>query len=204
MKFFLSSLAPSDELASSFLELVGKKPQAIQVALIENAADVEEGWINQIRPALQKMGVVISLVDLREYRSNSAGLKSKLANADVIWIGGGNTFYLRWLLQETGADTLIRAAVKAGAVYGGDSAGAVVIGPTLQYFDAADDPKAAPHVQLNGLNLIGTVVVPHADNPKLAVTVKNIQNELRAAGYATQPLGDAQALIINGNDKKVV
>ena len=52
---------------------------------------------------------------------------------DAIWISGGNGYYLRWILKETGTDTFIRELLKKGVVYSGWSAGACIAGPTLKY-----------------------------------------------------------------------
>lgn len=54
---------------------------------------------------------------------------------------GGNPYYLRWLLKVTGADEMITALVKQGKVYAGASAGGVLAGPTLRFFDNQDDPN---------------------------------------------------------------
>jgi len=68
-------------------------------------------------------------VDLRNWRNKREALREKLASKDVIWLGGGNTYYLRWILKETGADDIIINLVQQGKVYAGWSAGAMVAGP---------------------------------------------------------------------------
>lgn len=198
MKFFLSSVAISPAQGKPFEQLIGKQPQNITMALIENAADpygpVE--WVVEYRDMIKAHGYQVELVDLREYKTSKTALKETLASKDVIWLGGGNVFYLRWILKDVGADVIIKKLVQGGVVYGGGSAGAVVAGPTLRYFEEADDPDQAPELMTKGLGLIETVVIPHLDNPKYTQAAKKIDDFLTQDGYTTQPLTDAQALVL--------
>lgn len=206
MKLFLASLAINDQQAVELARLVGKDQKDIKLALIENAADGEEGpkeWVAQNRKMIQSHAFEVEIIDLHQYRGKADELKAKLASKDVIWCGGGNTYYLRWLLKDTGADKIISEHVQHGKVYGGGSAGAIVAGPTLKHFDAADDLGAAPELIMEGLRFTDSVVVPHMDNAKFTAIIHRINEKLKADGYKTVPLGDAQALIINGDEEKV-
>lgn len=206
-KLFLYSLALSDEHAAALARLVGKSAGNITFALIENAADVvknSSGWVEGIRDSLKIQGFQIEQIDLREWWDKQEELHEKLSSKDVIWLGGGNTFYLRWILKQTGADEIIRALVVQGKVYAGWSAGAIVAGPTLQYFDAMDDPKDAPERILDGLHLTDTVIVPHIDNKDFIQGAHKADHHLRQAGYHTLPLDDSQALLIHGDEQNVI
>lgn len=207
MKLFLASLAINDQQAVELAKLVGKDQKHIKLVLIENAADPEEGsaeWVKQNRAMIQSHEFDVEIIDLLKYRGKTSELRDKLASKDVIWCGGGNTFYLRWLLQDIGADTIIRELVEQGIVYGGGSAGAIVAGPTLKHFEAADDLKDAPEVIMDGLHFTDSVVVPHMDNAKFAAVIHGINDKLTADGFKTVPLGDARALVINGSEQKVI
>lgn len=208
MRLFLSSMAISATQAPAFTALVGKEPSAITLALIENAADVYDDdsvdWVDENRAAIMSHGYEVEIVDLRKYKSNTAALRTKLSSKDAIWLGGGNTYYLRWILRETGADTIIQELVAAGTVYGGGSAGALVAGPTIDYFQKADDPANAPEVILDGLHLTETVVVPHIGNEKYGIIMLEADKQLQANGYNTICIDDSQACIINGSEQRVL
>jgi dipeptidase E len=206
-KLFLSSMAISASQAAVFTQLVGKEPGSIKLALIENAADVEENspsWVAENRKAIQACGYQVELVDLREYTDNRQGLREKLTAQDAIWLGGGNTFYLRWILKKTSADSIITELVNGGMVYGGGSAGAIVAGPTLKHFEAADDPNDSPEVILEGLHLTDTVVVPHSGNQKYGLVIKNIEDALLRDGYETIAISDSQAAMFEGRAYKII
>ena len=192
------------------LDLVGKsKASDVKIALIENAADVyQEGskdWMYDNRNSIQAHGFQIELVDLEEYRlGERRDLMVRLENADAIWLGGGNTYYLRWILRETRADSIISGYIKRGKVYGGGSAGAIIAGPTLEFFQPADDPSKAKDVILDGLALTDTVVVPHWENEKYGDVMRGIEQKLDDHGFKTIHITDDQVVIFDGNKQPVV
>lgn len=207
MKLFLSSQAISKEQAPYLIELVGKTAKDIHLAVIENAADVETGpkpWLLRNRKMIEGHGFRVEYVDLRQYTEDIESLRKKLMDNDVIWFGGGNTFYLRWLIHDLGIENLLRNLVESGIVYGGGSAGSIVAGPTLKHFETADDISEAPEVTFDGLNLTDKVVMPHMDHIRYAPIMKSINDKLQADGYQTVLLTDIQALVINNGNEKVI
>lgn len=209
MKLFLSSLVITNKQADRFLQLVGKKnPADVNLIFIENAADVykesAKWWVQQTRDSFADRGFKLSYLDLREYKGKPKELRAQLAKADVIWLGGGNTYYLRWILHDTGADAIIADLVKSGKVYGGGSAGAIVAGPTTKFFDGADDPAKAPQVIDEGMGLTQIVPVPHWDGPNHKDIMKDANDKLIAADYKTVTLTDEQALLIDGDHHEVL
>jgi dipeptidase E len=209
MRLLLTSFAPSAEHDAMLAELIGKAPSGTRVAYIENAHDVydDEEALEHGRADLRSKGYDVELVDLRRWRGGAAdrgGLREALTGKDLFVLAGGNPFYLRWLMKATGADELITELVRKGTVYVGASAAAVVAGPTLRYFDNQDDPGAAEEVVWEGLGLTQTVVVPHIDNEHFGAGCREAGERLAAAGYATQPITDAQALLIVDGEQRVV
>ena len=201
-------MAISAEQGDAFARLVGKQPKDIKLALIENAADVYDDdstdWADENREAIKARGYQVELLDLRNFKSNPKSLQEKLASKDAIWLGGGNTFYLRWVLKDTGADEIIRRLVSNGTVYGGGSAGAIVAGPTLKHFEDADDPHDSPSIVLEGLHLTDTVVVPHVANEKYGKAMEKIEARLKRDGYNTIAITDDQAVVFDGGKRKVI
>ncbi len=207
MKLFLSSQAISEYQAPHLIDLVCKPAKAIHLAVIENAADVEAGpkpWLLRNRLMIESHNFNVEYVNLKQYAGDARLLHRKLMDKDVLWFGGGNIYYLRWLIHDTGIENILRDLIKSGKVYGGGSAGSIIAGPTLKYFETADDPNEAPEVILDGLNLTDKIVLPHMDNLKYAPIMGSINDKLQADGYQTAPLTDSQALVINGSSQKIV
>lgn len=207
MKLFLSSQAVSKEQAPHLVDLVGQPAENIHMAVIENAADVESGpkpWLVRNRQMFESHGFHIEYVDLRRFSDDTELLRQKLSDKNVLWFGGGNTYYLRWLIRSIGIETILKDMVENGKVYGGGSAGSIVVGPTLKYFETADDISEAPRVIWDGLGMTDKVVLPHMDSPKYAPIMEDIGRKLRADGYQTVPLTDMQALVINGDTETII
>lgn len=196
----------SNEQAPALIKLVGKPAEEIKIALIENAADPypENKWVFDNRKNILTHGFHVDLLDLKKYQLDNRGLLERLKSSDVIWLGGGNTYFLRWILKETKADTMIKRLVKNGKVVGGGSAGAIVVGPTIEYFQDADFPKDIPVKKLGGLKLTETVVIPHWGSGKYEKTGKTVERKLKKAGYKTVHITDEQAFVIDGNNQKII
>ena len=206
MKLLLTSFATSAEQDKELEQLLGKPLSETTVAYIENAHDVygDEEALVEGREEQRRKGYDVEVVDLRQWRSDRAGLRQKLASKDMFLLAGGNPFYLRWLLKVTGADEIITDLVAQGRVYVAASAAAVVAGPTLRHFENQDDPNAAEEVIWEGLRLTETVVVPHVDNADFGAGCREAGEKLRAEGYPTQHITDAQALLIDGDTRRVI
>lgn len=198
MKLFLSSISVQPQNKEAFLSLFNsKKPNEIKVGVIINGSDTydidKRDWMHRDHRLLRETGANIILIDLK----NLDYIEHELSKYDCIWIGGGNVFYLRYILSKTGADRVIVGLVKSGTVYGGDSAGAIIAGPTIDYFQPADNPEKSPEIILNGLNLTDIVIIPHADHEKYAPIMKDINRELANAGYKTKILKDSEFIILS-------
>jgi len=196
-KLFLYSMNVNEEQLRELDRLTGKIDRLeIHIAAILHATDVfpDAGdWLPGILDSLRAHGYNVQIKDLN--RSTDFG------DCDIIWICGGHTYYLRYILKETGADDAIVRAVAQGRVFAGWSAGAVVAGPTTQFFHLmGDDPEQAPEVVDDGLHLTEYVVVPHCNNPAYRESALLAEERLRASGFKTIPLNDDQAVVINGDD----
>ena len=209
MKLFLSSESVSYEQGYAFAKLIGKPLSDTEVAYIDNAADVAAGnatWVNDNRAKIEALGCRVIRVDLRDFKDSvrKISLTEALKPFDVIWIGGGNTYYLRWILYKTRADIIIPSLIKQGKIYGGGSAGAIVAGPTINYFQAADDPSEADEVILDGLHLTETVVIPHWHDEGYSQIMRVTEEKLKQSGYKTQHITNTQALVIDGDKQTII
>ncbi|HYF62235.1 MAG TPA: Type 1 glutamine amidotransferase-like domain-containing protein [Herpetosiphonaceae bacterium] len=208
MKLFLYSAAVmTDHQRTRLCRLVGKDPDALTIASIVNAVDVIDGsdaWIGSSTASLPAHHAHITPVDLRRWGTNRAGLYEHLAGHDVIWVSGGNTYYLRWMMHQTGVDTIIRDLVAQGVVYAGWSAGAIMAGPTLRFFEPVEDMGVVPQVFYDGLALTDAVPIPHMDLDEFTAGMTEAQRHLTQAGFTTVPLNEDQTLVIDGDQKTVL
>ena len=156
--FLCSSFADVAE----FLPDCVKNLQGMKVAFIPIAAEVEKvkfyvkkGW-----KALEDLGMQIT--ELNISTTEASKIKKTIENADCIYISGGNTFYLLQELRKTGADELIKQHILTGKLYIGESAGAMITAPNIEYVSLMDDPEKGKELTgFEGLNIVDFSTVPH-------------------------------------------
>lgn len=178
MKLYLSSIGIPD--SEALATLVGKPLGETSVALIPNAKDYysTRAWEFTIGSRVEYMrglGLKMDVVDLREYDEGSA-LSTALAKYDLVWAMGGNTFMLRYEMKRSGFDEIVRDLLGKGIVYGGDSAGALVAGLSIDGIESADEPAFAEEVINSGMGLTPFNVLPHVDNPEFAEVVPTFRD----------------------------
>ncbi len=203
MKLFLSSLAVTGRQVSALELLVGKNRADIKMALIENAADLyaenQKGFVLESRATLYATGMQITLLDLLEYSNTSPELlATTLSEYYVIWCGGGNTYYLRWLLKESGFDLVIDDLLAQGIVYGGGSAGAVVAGEDIRFYDVVDSPSMTPSIMYTGLGLTPVAIIPHWENPSIQSDLATIKSNFDVVSREVVCIRDTEAFVVNG------
>lgn len=202
MKLYLSSFRiPVPEELS---KLIGKPLDGSSVALITNAKDfystrARDFKTGELITYLKALGMKVTTVDLREYH-DTGKLKQTLGTCDLIWAMGGNTYMLRYEMRRSGFDTIIRDLLDTGVVYGGDSAGALVMGPSIAGVELADEPAFAEEVIKEGLGLVPFVILPHVDNPDFA----NVLPVMRNLHANMIELTDSQAVIFNDDTHRIV
>lgn len=91
------------------------------------------------------LGVEIECVDCANDKQSAEDFEKPLSTAQCIWVTGGNTFFLWHHMRRRGLHTLVRRRVlDEGCLYVGQSAGAIIAGPTIRtaHWKGWDDPAA--------------------------------------------------------------
>lgn len=200
MKLYLSSyrIPTPKELA----KLLGMPLRNTSMALIPNAQDyyserAKNFKVRTLQTEFSRLGMNVTVIDLCNYVS-SASVKDALSSFDLIWAMGGNTFCLRYEMKRSGFDQAIRELLTKGAVYAGDSAGALVAGVSIAGIESADEPAYAKDVITSGLGLVPYFVMPHVDNPEFVDAVMTVR-EQRSSHNDLIELKDSQAVVFDGN-----
>ena len=174
------------------------------VAYIPTAKPCGEpgGWAALEKHNLEQMGLVVDEVEVSTAPYDA--IQRALQKNDLIYIAGGNTFFLLQALKQSGADRLIREEVHKGKPYIGESAGAIAAAPDIAYSSAMDDHGKAPGLQdYTGLHLTEWYPVPHRGNPEYGAAVEQI-----VAAYAStldlKVIDDHQALFVEDGQVEVL
>lgn len=204
MRLFLSSYRLGDDPGRLTALLRTGRPAAI----IANATDelptaARAGCVLSEVRSLAGLGLAAEEVDLRAYFGAPERLAADLERFELIWVRGGNTFVLRAALALSGADDVLTGLLgRDVAVWGGYSAGACVLAPSLRGLDLLDDPGAVRGCYgtdplWEGLGLIDHAIVPHFDSEYLGgPKVERLANRYRHEGIPHRALRDGEVIVI--------
>ncbi len=203
MKLFLSSVRLPNK--NERAELFGDKKH-VSVLIIPNAWDTypedrQKAELASTLAEFQKRGYHTSVLDL--VTSSDKQRREALGANNILWIMGGNSFYLNYLIRKTGFDALLKDALNDGLIYGGASAGAVVACPTLHGAQNADDPNDAPQILWDGLALVEFGVVPHWGMKKYAGKLAKMAAEMAPFVPQLVKITNEQAILVIDGQWKV-
>ncbi|MGC6769756.1 Type 1 glutamine amidotransferase-like domain-containing protein [Enterococcus sp. LJL51] len=174
------------------------------ITYIPTASKVEKlGFFVRLgKRKLRKLGLAIEELDIST--ASYETIKSTLERNDCIYIAGGNTFFLLQEMKRTGADKLIIEAVNGGKLYIGESAGAIIVAPDIEYSSPMDDKQKAPQLQnYSGLQLVDFYVVPHQGHWQFKETVATI-SENYSGKLDLRIINDHQAVFVEGEKVRLL
>ena len=144
-------------------ELAGKTVTYIPTAAI---AEEIEGMAEEETRMLEALGLIVD--ELEVSTASRESVQEKLTKNDMIFVGGGNTFFLLQELKKSGADKIIVQEVNKGKLYIGESAGAIAACPDIGFSGEMDEPEKAPELaDRTGLGLVDFYLVPHLGHPEM-------------------------------------
>ncbi|MFK3619663.1 Type 1 glutamine amidotransferase-like domain-containing protein [Pasteurella multocida] len=197
--FLASSFADVFDL---FLDFAGNL-QNKGITFIPTASKVEEVrfYVDDARNAFLQQGAFIDELDLST--ASLSEITDKLAKNEMIYVSGGNTFFLLQELTRTGAVQLIQQHIQAGKMYIGESAGAMITAPNIDYVKYMDSPDQAPMLRdFTALNLVDFYVVPHYTNFPFVEAAQKIIDTYSTT-LPLQPIDNQQAILVN-NETKII
>lgn len=169
------------------------------VTYIPTAAIAEEieGMAEEETRMLEDLGLTVD--ELEVSTASRETVREKLMKNDMIFVGGGNTFFLLKELKRSGADQIIAQEVEKGKFYIGESAGAIAACPDIGYSAVMDVPDKAPGLtDYTGMGLVDFYVVPHLGHPEMGpgaeMIIEKYSSELDLKG-----INDYQAILVEGD-----
>lgn len=170
------------------------------VTFIPTASMVENVvfYVEAGKKALEKLGAIVDELELST--ATAEEIRTKLKYNDIIYVTGGNTFFLLKELKRTGADKIIIEEVNAGKLYIGESAGAIVTAANIEYAKGMDNPKKAPSLlNFDALNLVDFYTVPHYTNFPFKKAAQKIMSQY-SSELKLLPFSNHEAIIIDGDE----
>ena len=126
-------------------------------------------------------------------------LRENFKSFDVIYVSGGNTYYLLEKVNQSGFRNVLKDKLEQKCLYLGCSAGAVLICPRIDFISLMDDPSKANLTDYKGLSLIDYLILPHIDHPSYGEIANKIAKDLSTGHEKVIGLKDNQAIYIKDN-----
>ena len=197
MKLFLCSHF------SSVRSLIKEEIDNKKVAFIPTASLHEgyTGYVGSARKLFKKLGASVTEIDISTEAYST--IQAVFEDADVIYFTGGNSFFLMDQLRKTETDELLKKELANGKLMIGESAGAIICAPTIQYIEQMDEkPEDYSQEDNEGLDLIDFYVLPHYLTAPFKKITERIMAEFSDLNICA--INNHQAIIVNDEGSKVI
>ncbi len=151
----------NNKLKQEFFKLLNKNIEDAKMLYITTAIDGEDdynaSWIENEYRNILNLG--IKEENIKEYKMD---YDIDLYKYDMIYMMGGNTFYLLKKIKDTRFDIKLKKAIKKGIIYIGSSAGSIILGNTIELAKAYDKNNVNI-TDFTGLKVVNGIIFPHAN-----------------------------------------
>ena len=122
--------------------------------------DDDKSWMEEEYKTILNLG--IRKENITEYK---IGNKINVLDFDIMYMMGGNTFYLLDMIRKYSFDKEIKRFIDTGKIYIGSSAGSEILGNSIEVALPYDENNVGMK-DFTGLKLIEGVIIPHANRKK--------------------------------------
>ncbi len=174
------------------------------VTFIPTASTLEsyKEYVKLGQESLEELGLKVTPLEVAT--ASSEEIRSTLSEGDLIYISGGNTFYLLQELKRKGADKLIQAEIEGGKPCIGESAGAMIFAPSVEYVQLMDETHVASELaSFVALGLISRYPLPHYR----CFPFEEVGEKVLATygdKLSLVPITNDQAIIVRGSELTIV
>lgn len=189
----VSYLAGTKTITANYLSKLSSKT----ITFIPTAGNVEPytGFIDEGIAMLEDLGYQLQMLDIAKVEEPV--LIQELERAACVCISGGNTFYLLQELKKKHLTELLARRIREGMFYIGESAGAIIAAPDIEYNQIMDDKTLAPDLtDYSALNVFDHSVLPHLGEFPFETssreTLERYRNSLKLI-----PLNNHEAVLVD-------
>jgi dipeptidase E len=140
-----------------FLLKIPRKQRPLKIAFVATASCDAQGYIDKFYEAFKKeLPTHLTMKDLA-----LPNIQEVVNGLDIVYVGGGNTFYMLEIWRKTGFDIVLKNAYQNGVILAGISAGAMC------WFEACySDKNDEEFEECKGLGILKGVFCPHYNEEK--------------------------------------
>jgi len=198
-------------MQDEIIKLLQKPAYDITVAFITTAykrkVEIDPYYISPSLQIMRDIGFNVEEIDI-EGKSDKQLMKI-LEMKDIIYVAGGNAFYLLDKMRKCNFRKVIKKLLKWGKVYIGSSAGTIVAGKTIQTankFETGINKEDENFVHLKnfkGLNLVPFDIFVHY-LPEDAEIIKQKMPDPIKRAKNLRILTDEQAILVQGKEVDLI
>jgi len=191
------------EMRGEIAKLLQKPAYDITVAFITTAAKPEEdtSYLSKDFEAMKEMGFNVQEVDIEDKSEKEMEEIFKLK--DIIFVAGGNTFYLLKAMRKCNFKKVLKNFLKQGKVYIGASAGSIVAGRTIRTASwKFGDKNLVKLKNLKGLNLVPFDIFVHYQPEHAEIIKKKLPFKWQRRKL--EILTDQQAILVQGSQTVLI
>lgn len=192
MKLILSS--EGDFLWNRGFELLGLSKSEMRIGYITTAAKglPDQTYTQTNEKNMRRAGYAAEPFDIEGKTQDEMRLFFKDKN--IVHVEGGNSFYLLKAIRETGFDKVLHELIEKGIFYTGSSAGASIMGPTIETATwKSNDKDRCGLTDFTALNYVPFLFFAHY-KPEMK---EKIQEKMKTTSYPVKILKDGQAIFVN-------
>lgn len=183
-----------------FIVSAAKKPQP-KLLFIPTASHDAPGYIEIVKKTFETLCCTFAALCLVTKEYQEGEIANMIRDADIIYVGGGNTLFMMETWKKFQVDKYLREAYQKGTVLSGLSAGAICWFSSghsdSEFFTENENPE---FIFVDGLGMIPYVVCPHYDEEDRKSFDQMILSK-KEPGTALESL---TALVYDCNDYKII
>lgn len=128
---------------------------------VEGESDKSDlSWVDEEKVGLRKNN--FDIFDYTITGKNLLEIKEDLKDVEVLYIAGGNNFYLKEKSNESEFGTVVKEFVASGKIYIGTSCGSQIMGDDMSpILSMSDLDVLAQPVDMKGFGLVNFTIIPH-------------------------------------------
>ena len=195
-----SSLYESMGIVKKFLN---EKTESKKILFIPTATNVDEykKYIHLTQKVFEDFGYEVENFDISVFSEET--VKEKISETKIIFVSGGNTFYLLQELKKKNLISYLRGKIENGLLYIGESAGSVITAPNIGYADIVDDKALATELNdYTGLNLVDFYVVPHFEEEPFVESSRKVV-ELYKDKLDLKVINNKEVVLVENDDFRI-
>lgn len=134
---------------------------AFIITPVEGDSDQEDlSWVQEDRDGLNNNGFIT--FDYTITNKSNSQIRADLRGIEVLYISGGNEFYLKEKANENNFGDIVHELVNSGVIYIGTSAGSIIAGTDMRATTQLSDLDTLKNpTDTTGFGLVNFTILPH-------------------------------------------